>query len=100
MSCHHGEAPDMDVRTISFRITKSIWLGPFASPERKPALVAANITHILNVSEAPNVLTTENDSFRSVVWHPIVDLEIMPQESATDCVVALHKMVSNFDSRV
>ena len=47
----------MDFRTKVFRITNSIWLGPFASPERKSALTAARITHILNVGEAPNAST-------------------------------------------
>jgi hypothetical protein len=90
----------MDFRTKIYRIADSIWLGPFASPERKQALTSANITHILNVSEAPSVLSIADGPFRNVVWHPIVDLELMMQASATDCLMSLHSMVSEPSARV
>jgi protein-tyrosine phosphatase len=90
----------MNFRTKIFRITNSIWLGPFASPERKSTLTAAGINHILNVGEAPNVLTTDDGPFRGVVWHSIEDLEPIPEELAIVCITSLHQMLSEDDARV
>ena len=90
----------MDFRSKVFRITNSIWLGPFASPERKSTLTAARVNHILNVGEAPSVLTTDEGQFRSVVWHPITDLELIPEELAGACLTSLHQMLSEADARV
>jgi protein-tyrosine phosphatase len=90
----------MNFRTKIFRITNSIWLGPFASPERKSTLIAASINYILNVGEAPNVLTTGDGPFRRVVWHSITDLELIPEELAIACVASLHQMLSGTDARV
>jgi protein-tyrosine phosphatase len=90
----------MNFRTKIFRITNSIWLGPFASPERKSTLTATHISHILNVGEAPNVLTTDDGPFRSVIWHAITDLELIPQELAIACLTSLHQMLSEADSQV
>jgi protein-tyrosine phosphatase len=90
----------MDFRSIVFQITDSIWLGPFASPERKPSLTAAHITHILNVGEAPNVLSIADGPFRDVIWHPIEDLERIPEHVAVECIESLHRMVLEVDARV
>ena len=80
----------MDVRRQVYRITRSLWLGPFASPARCGSLVAADVTHILNVGEAPSVLTAKDGPFREVAWRPIADLETMPVESALECCIASH----------
>ena len=90
----------MDFRTKVFRITNSIWLGPFASPERRSALTAARITHILNVGEAPNVLTEQDGQFRSVIWQPITELELIPEQLAIACLESLHRMLTEADARV
>jgi protein-tyrosine phosphatase len=90
----------MDVRSQVFPITRSIWLGPFASPERRPVLAAAGITHILNVGEAPSILTAADSPFREVIWHPIVDLERIPDAIALNCLKTLHRMVCEHDARV
>jgi protein-tyrosine phosphatase len=90
----------MDFRSNVFQITDSIWLGPFASPERKSALKAAHFTHILNVGEAPSVLSAADDDFREVVWQPIADLERLSDEMAAACLELLHRMVSEADASV
>jgi protein-tyrosine phosphatase len=90
----------MDFRTKVFRITRSIWLGPFASPERKSALTAVCITHILNVGEAPNILTANDGQVRHVIWHPIIDLELIPEPLAVASLESLHQMLSGADARV
>jgi hypothetical protein len=90
----------MDLRRRVFPVTRSLWLGPFASPERKPVLVASNITHILNVGEAPSVLSAQDGPFREVAWHAITDLERVPDDIALACLATLHRMVCQPDARV
>jgi hypothetical protein len=90
----------MNVRQRVFPITTSLWLGPFASPERRPVLTAAGITHLLNVGEAPSVLAASDGPFREVAWHPITDLERMPDELAILCISTLHRMLCEPDARV
>jgi len=95
-----GKATPFDVRRIVFPVSRSIWLGPFASPQRLSTLVAAGITHILNVGEAPSVLAANDGPFREIAWHPIVDLERMPDESAINCLLKLHGMLCEREARV
>ncbi len=83
----------MDVRRRVFPITRSLWVGPFASPERLPVLMQSGITHLLNVGDAPSVLTAQDGAFREVVWHPICDLQRIPEDDAADCLGHLHRMV-------
>ncbi|REK11161.1 MAG: hypothetical protein DWQ37_14600 [Planctomycetota bacterium] len=77
-----------------------MYLGPFASPARMVQLSEASITHVLNVGEAPSVLATGRDAIREVAWHPIVDLERIPFETAITCLETLHRMVCVPESRV
>ena len=90
----------MDVRRQVFRITHSLWLGPFASPERQPVLVETGVTHLLNVGEAASIIEAADGPFREVVWRPITDLERVPEESALACLAVLHRMVCQPDARV
>ena len=83
-----------------FSLTKVISLGPFASPTRLPKLREAGITHLLNVGEAPSALTVKEGPFVEVAWYPIVDLNRIPNDTATACLDALHRMVTTPSSRV
>ena len=82
-----------DPRKRIYRITRCIWLGPYASLERGEALRAAGISHILNVGEAPSVLAAEDGQIREVTWRPVLDLERIPDKIAIDCITHLHRMV-------
>lgn len=90
----------MNYRQQVFPITSSLWLGPFASPQRCATLVAGGVTHLLNVGEAPSVLTPADGPFREVVWHPITDLERIPDELAAQCLATLHRMICEPEARV
>lgn len=90
----------MDIRRRVFPITRSLWIGPFANPARRPTLIASHVTHILNVSEAPSVLSTADGPFREVAWIPITDLERVPDDVAIACLSALHRMVCEPEARV
>ncbi len=82
-----------------FEITRVILQGPFASPERAAALRKANVTHLFNVGEAPNVLTCR-DGFAEVLWTPIEDLVRIPDDTTLACLDHLHRMACLPGSRV
>ena len=90
----------MDPRTQILQITRAIWLGPFASPQRLSALTSAGITHVLNVGEAPSVLAADVELLQEVAWHPIADLERVPDSVAIECLETLHRMVCKSDARL
>lgn len=56
-------------------------------------MVSNGITHILNVGEAPSVLIATDEPFQQIAWHPIVDLERVPDEAAVAILATLHGMV-------
>jgi hypothetical protein len=89
-----------DVRRRVYPITRALWLGPFASPERLPVLLAGGVTHILNVGEAPSVLAAGAGALREVSWLPVADLDRIPDATAVACLDTLHRMVCEPDSRV
>jgi len=89
-----------DMRRRVYPITQALWFGPFASPEREPALLAGGVTHVLNVGEAPNILAVRRGALRELVWRPIADLERIPDAVAIDCLHALHWMVCEAESCV
>lgn len=82
-----------------FRITRNIWLGRFASPQRLPEMQQIGITHIVNVGEAPNKLQLEDGPFRRIDWIPIEDLVLIPAKSAIECLDTLHRAVSEEHSK-
>jgi hypothetical protein len=75
-------------------------MGPFASPKRTPELRQAGITHVLNVSESPSLVLAGPDLFREVVWVSVADLERIPDETARNCLDALHRLLGEPDSKV
>ncbi|HUE72848.1 MAG TPA: dual specificity protein phosphatase [Pirellulaceae bacterium] len=86
--------------TPIFHITKCLWLGPFASPQRLSQLREAGITHVLNVSEAPSVLTVAQSGLADIRWHPLEDLSQLPVEETLACLAELHTMATLEASRV
>jgi protein-tyrosine phosphatase len=82
-----------------FPITQCLWLGPFATPERRPALRARRITHILNVAEFPSLLSADTE-LQEVNWIPITDLQRIPENTALQCLDTLHRMICEPESRV
>jgi hypothetical protein len=82
-----------------YRITRAIWLGRFASPRRQAELLAAGITHVFNVGEAPSVLAP-GGGVRAVAWLPIIDLARIEDQRAAACLGILHSMVCQADAQV
>jgi len=82
-----------------FRITECLSVGPFASPERAELLLAAGVTHVLNVSDEPSVVTSW-DGFAEVAWVSMSDSKRLPRETAIEAIDTLHRLVSVPDSHV
>src|SRR4051812_31628842 len=100
-SCGMGQETSWnEIRTQFSWITPRIAQGPFASEPRGVRLRAEGMTHILNVGEAPSVLSAAPGGFREVAWHPVEDLARIPEEDALDCIGAIHRMLGESGSKV
>ncbi len=62
-----------------FRITQCLSVGPFTWPEHAKLLLSAGITHILNVSDRPS-LVSSLDGFAEVAWVPMSDGKRLPAQ--------------------
>jgi protein-tyrosine phosphatase len=77
-----------------YRVTQALSVGRFATPERAEELLAAGVTHILNVSDAPSRLASSEDGFQEVVWVPLDDSSRFPTQLTCQALDALHRMAS------
>lgn len=66
-------------------VTSRIAIGRFATPERAEYLRSQGITHILNVSDAPSVISASEFGFDEVSDLPITDLSRIPDVQAVRC---------------
>lgn len=82
------------------RITQVLSIGPFASAERAGQLLAAGVTHVLNVSDAPSAVLAAEGGFREVAWLPLDDFTRWPPHVATRVLDTLHRMASEPGSQV
>lgn len=82
-----------------FRITECLSVGPFPPPEHAEKLRGAGITHILNVSDVPNMVSTEH-GFVEVAWVPMSDSRRLQHEVAIRALDTLHRLASVPDSHV
>jgi protein-tyrosine phosphatase len=83
-----------------YRITRVLSVGRFASPERAEALLAAGVTHILNVCDAPCKLVASEEGFREVVWVPFEDFSRLPIRLVRMALDTLHRLASEPGSHV
>jgi hypothetical protein len=83
-----------------FRVTRVLSVGPFASADRAETLLAAGVTHVLNVSDAASEIVSSDRSFKSVAWVPMSDSHRLPFHSAVAALDALHAMTTAPDSHV
>jgi protein-tyrosine phosphatase len=82
------------------RITQALSVGRFASPERAVALRAAGVTHILNVSETPCVVSASDGPFREVEWVPLEERVPLPLKRLGHLLDTLHGMAIQSDAHV
>jgi len=81
-------------------VTKRIFLGPFLTRTRAAYLRELGVTHALNVGEAPSVVTPSSCGFAEIRDRAIVDLVLIPDDVAIDCLDQLHQMLRTSGSRV
>jgi hypothetical protein len=87
-----------------FRITECLSVGPFASPARGEQLLAAGVTHILNVSDKPSEIFKSEGAFAGkfaeIAWVPMSDRRLLRSSTAEWALDTLHKLVSTPDAHV
>lgn len=83
-----------------FRVTQDIFVGRFASLERLDELRELNVTDILNVSDAPNQLSTGDGPFRSITWLEIEDRTLIPTETAIKAIDTIHQSLIEDGGRI
>ena len=83
-----------------FQISNSIWQGRFAADRLLTSLQFVGITHILNVSETPNLLSTDDGPFRKIYQIPMRDGEPIPLDVAVECIKTMHDCLCEDDSRL
>lgn len=82
-----------------FRITGVLSVGPFASPGRAESLLAAGVTHVLNVSHHASEITSAA-GFKEVAWVPMSDSRRLPLATAMLALDSLHSLASAPDPHV
>ena len=81
-------------------MTQDIFLGRFASRERLHELRELNVTDILNVSDTPSQLKTDDGPFRSVTWLDIEDRTLIPADIAIKAIDTIHQSLTQDGGRV
>jgi protein-tyrosine phosphatase len=81
-------------------VTQDIFLGRFASLERLDELRELNVTDILNVSDTPSQLNTDDGPFRSVTWLDIEDRTLIPTDVAIKAIDTIHQSLTKDGGRV
>jgi hypothetical protein len=82
-----------------FRITHGLSVGPFPDADDVPDLLAAKVTHVLNVCDSPPQVSTA-DGFAGVEWVPMLDSVRLPRAVALKALDTLHGFASEPGSHV
>ena len=77
-----------------YRVTQCLSVGPFASPARAEKLLAAGVTHVLNVSDGPSAVSGGEGSFAEIAWVSLEDHRRLPFALAVEAMDTLHRFVS------
>ena len=82
-----------------YRITQCLSVGMFAQAEDVPRLLAAGVTHVLNVSDRPSGVSAA-DGFTDVAWVPMSDSQRLIPSTAVQALNALHEFAAKPDAHV
>ena len=77
-----------------YRITEALSVGGFPTPDRAADLLAAGVTHVLNVSGRPGEVVAGPEAFRETAWFPLDDSRRVPTGVALHVLDELHRMAS------
>ena len=81
-------------------MTNDIYVGRYASRGRLDELRDVNITDILNVSDTPSQLATDDGPFRSVTWIDIEDRTLIPIDVAINAIDTIHRSLIADEGRI
>jgi hypothetical protein len=81
-------------------VSKRLFLGPFLTPTRAAYLRTLGVTHVLNVGEAPSVVTPNVDRFIAIRDCANTDLALIPGDAAIRCITTLHEMLQQPTAKV
>lgn len=81
-------------------VSSRLFVGPFLTPARAAYLQSLQVTDVLNVGEAPSIITAEEYGFRSIHDRPIADLALIPDVSAIEYLRLIHGVMQAKDARV
>ncbi|HEY1188884.1 MAG TPA: hypothetical protein VGE74_14615 [Gemmata sp.] len=76
-----------------YRITQGLSVGMFAQPEDAPRLLAAGVTHVLNVSDRPSAVSAAH-GFADVAFVPMSDSRRLAPATAVWALDTLHDFAS------
>ncbi len=82
-----------------FRITQCLSVGPFVSLPRAEELRAAGVTHILNVSDSPSIVSC-SQGFAEVAWVPILDSQRLSRDKLLEVIDTLHRFALVVGSQI
>src|SRR5579883_389153 len=77
-----------------YRVTHALSVGRFLTPERVPAARQLGVTHVLNVSDTPNLVDAGPDTFAEVAWEPLPDFCRIPEHRAAVVLHTLHRLAA------
>ena len=83
-----------------FPVTDRILLGRFLTPDRAKLLPGLDVTHVLNVSDAPSVVSAADAGVREIIDLPIEDLRQLSVEVIEDALAAIHRILHENEGMV
>lgn len=83
-----------------YRITPCLSVGPYPHGDRVAALVAANVTHVLNVSNSHSDTATLNANFREVCDVPMLVDGRLPEADVLHALDQLVRMTAESPAHV
>lgn len=81
-------------------MTQDLFVGRFASRDSLANLRELDVTDVLNVSDTPSQLTSDDGPFRSVSWLYIEDRTLIPVDVAINAIELIHHSLVKPDGRV
>ncbi len=95
-----SEPTQTAIDTGIFPVTDRLLLGNFLTPARAKLLPGLGVTHVLNVSDAPSVVSAADAGVREMIDLPIEDLRQLSVEVIEDALTAIHRMLYENEGRV
>ena len=83
-----------------FPVTETLLLGRFLTPERAKLLPGLGVTHVLNVSDAPSIVSPADAGMREISDLPIEDLQQLSVDVVREALTTIHRILHENDAAV